>query len=142
VPQVVHHDNSTTYHIQSSTVGAVGENATVASSHVIGHATQWNGVDPKAIASELKTLRKELAAAADGDGADAEQAEADLDHVNAANKALAANDEGGFKGAMKKLSAFAWKIVERVAMAATIAYLHAHGVLPPVPHHEALPSGE
>jgi hypothetical protein len=141
-PQVVHHDNSTNYNIQGSTVGAVGKNATVASSHVTGHAMQWNGLDPKAIVGELKTLRRELAAAADGDGADADQSEADLDHVNAANKALAANDEGGFMSAMKKLSAFGLKIVERVATAATIAYLQAHGVLPPTPHHGALPPGE
>ena len=125
--QVVH-NITTNYNIHGSTVGAVGENATVASSQVTGQATQWNGVDPKAIAGVLKTLRKELAAAADGDGADAEQAEADLDHVNTANKALAANDESAFKGALKKLSAFGGKLLERVATAATIAYLQAHGV--------------
>ena len=141
-PPPVVHDNSRTYNINGSTVGAVGDNATVASSHVVGQATQWNGVDPKAIAGELKTLRKELAAAADGEGTDAEHAEADLEHVAAANKAAAAGDEGGFKSAIKKLSSFGLKLLERVATAATLAYLQSHGVLPPAPPQGALPPGE
>ena len=56
-------------------------------------------------------------------------------------EALAANDEGAFKGAIRKLSAFGWKLFERVATAATLAFLQAHGVIPPAPLHGALPSG-
>lgn len=137
-PPVVHQNNRTNYNIMGSTIGAVGENATVASSHVIGQATQWNGADRDAIAAEISRLRKELAGAAGGDGSDAEQASEDLVHVNAANKALAANDEGAFKSAMKKLGGFGWKLFEKVTMAVTMGYLQQHGILPAA-HHAALP---
>jgi hypothetical protein len=142
-PHVIH-DHSTNYNIHGSTIAAVGQNATVASSHVIGHATQSTGLDPKTFAAVLALVRKELAATAGGDGAEAEQASEDLAHVAAANKAITAKDEPderGFKGAMKKISATGLKIVERVATTAAIAYLRAHGLIPPAPHHE-LPPGE
>ena len=72
--------------------------------------------------------------AAGGDGADAEHAMEDLRHVHDANKALAENKESDFRGAMKKLSAFGWKLYERAVMAATSAYLQHHGMGPPTPH--------
>lgn len=119
-PNVVH--NTTNYN-NSGQVGAMGSGATAIGNTIIGEATQWNGVDRDRLAGELRKLKATLAEAGEDDD--------DEDAVWEASKALKAGDEPGFMGAMKKLGAKTWGVVQSLGLAYLDHYCREKLGLPP-----------
>ena len=122
---VVNHN--TTYNVHNSTVGAVGENATVASSHVIGQVTQWNGMDPGQLAADIAKLRGALAVEASED----DDAVTELSHVGDASKALKANDEASFMSALKRFGKKTAALIAQLGLTTLETYVHHRLGLPP-----------
>jgi hypothetical protein len=114
-PVVNHH---TTYNIHG-VAAAVGPRATATGNTLVGHATQWNGLDRDQLAADVAKLRAALVKEASED----DDAAAALGPVGEANKALKAGDESGFMGAMKKLRTKAWSVVQTLGL----TYLDHYG---------------
>lgn len=109
-PQVVH--NTTTYN-NSGQVAAMGPGSTATDNTIIGQATQWNGIDRDRLVNELAKLRSALLAEAGDD----DDAAAELGAVAEASKALKANDERGFKAALKRFGRKALALAQSLSLA-------------------------
>jgi hypothetical protein len=105
----------------------MGTGVSVSSSHVIGRAEQWNGVDRDQLAAELAKLRAALAAEA----GEHDDAAAELDPVSEAGGALKAGDEPGFKAALKRLGRKALTVAGQLGLAYFDHYARQHVGLPP-----------
>jgi hypothetical protein len=129
--RVVNHN--TTYNIHGSTIAAVGENATVASSMVIGQATQWTA----STATSSPTRSESCSGRSRRRPARTTTRPPSSGPVGEASRAIKSGDhaaESRVIDAVKRFGKAAWAIVESSGLTYLNFYLREKLGLPPPGH--------